>query len=38
VVARTAQDDEVIEKHGARVFLDPGAASLLEDKVLDADL
>jgi Fe-S cluster assembly iron-binding protein IscA len=36
VVALPAEDDEVIEEQGARVFLDPEAASLLEDKVLDA--
>jgi hypothetical protein len=28
----------VIEEAGARVFLDPGTASLLDDKVLDADV
>ena len=31
-----AEDDEVVEEHGAHVFLDPGAVSYLEDKVLDA--
>jgi iron-sulfur cluster assembly protein len=31
-----AEDDEVIEERGARVFLEPGAAALLDDKVLDA--
>jgi iron-sulfur cluster assembly protein len=36
VVALPAEDDEVIEEQGARVFLEPDAASLLEDKVLDA--
>jgi iron-sulfur cluster assembly protein len=36
VVALPAADDEVIEEQGARVFLDPEAASLLGDKVLDA--
>jgi iron-sulfur cluster assembly protein len=36
VVALPAEDDEVIEEQGARVFLDPEAASLLGDKVLDA--
>jgi iron-sulfur cluster assembly protein len=30
------EDDEVIEELGARVFLESTAASLLEDKVLDA--
>ena len=38
VVPRPAEDDEVIERCGVRVFLDPVAASLLEDKVLEADL
>ena len=33
-----AEDDEVIEEEGARVFLEPQAASLLDDKVLDATL
>ena len=28
--------DEVMENAGARVFLDPGAALVLEDKILDA--
>jgi len=38
VVALPGEDDEVVEEQGARVFLDPGAASLLEDKVLDASI
>jgi iron-sulfur cluster assembly protein len=38
VVRLPAEDDEVIEAQGARVFLAPEAASLLEDKVLDADV
>jgi iron-sulfur cluster assembly protein len=33
-----AEDDEVIEEQGARVFLEPEAASLLDDKVLDASV
>lgn len=33
-----AEDDEVIEEEGARVFLEPAAASLLDDKVLDASI
>ena len=33
-----AEDDEVIEEDGARVFLEPEAASLLDDKVLDASV
>ena len=35
VVPLPAEDDEVIEEEGARVFLEPKAAALLEDKVLD---
>ena len=36
VAATPAEDDEVVEEHGAHVFLDVDAAALLEDKVLDA--
>jgi iron-sulfur cluster assembly protein len=28
--------DQVVEDRGARVFLEPGAAAILDDKVLDA--
>jgi iron-sulfur cluster assembly protein len=38
VVPLPAEDDEVIEEQGARVFLEPEAASLLDDKVLDANV
>ena len=38
VVSLPAEDDEVIEEQGARVFLEPEAASLLDDKVLDASV
>jgi iron-sulfur cluster assembly protein len=38
VVPLPAEDDEVIEEHGARVFLEPEAASFLDDKVLDASV
>jgi iron-sulfur cluster assembly protein len=38
VVSLPAEDDEVIEEQGARVFLEPEAASLLEDMVLDASV
>jgi iron-sulfur cluster assembly protein len=38
VVGLPAEDDEVIEERGARVFLEPDASSLLEDKVLDASV
>lgn len=30
--------DQVIESQGARVFLDPAAATALDDKVLDAEI
>jgi iron-sulfur cluster assembly protein len=38
VVPLPAEDDEVIEEQGARVFLESEAASLLDDKVLDASI
>src|SRR5262249_26398098 len=38
VVPMPAEDDEVIEEHGARVFLETKAASLLDDKVFDASI
>jgi iron-sulfur cluster assembly protein len=38
IVPLPAEDDEVIEEQGARVFLETEAASLLEDKVLDASV
>ena len=38
LVSLPAEDDQVIEEQGARVFLEPEAASLLDDKVLDADV
>jgi Fe-S cluster assembly iron-binding protein IscA len=38
VVPLPGGDDEVIEEQGARVFLEPGAASPLDDKVLDASV
>src|SRR5262245_9177652 len=38
IVALPAEDDEVIEEQGARLFLDPDAAVLLDDKVLDATI
>ena len=38
VVALPAEDDEVIEEQGVRVFLEPEAASLLDEKVLDASV
>jgi iron-sulfur cluster assembly protein len=36
VASLPAADDAVIEDHGARVFIEAGAAELLDDKVLDA--
>jgi Fe-S cluster assembly iron-binding protein IscA len=33
-----AENDEVVEAAGARVFLEPQAAVYLEDKVLDAEV
>jgi iron-sulfur cluster assembly protein len=36
VVPLPADDDAVIEEHGARVFVEANAAMLLDDKVLDA--
>jgi iron-sulfur cluster assembly protein len=38
LAASPAEDDEVIEEEGARVFLDQEASSLLDDKVLDASV
>ena len=38
VVAQPAEEDEVIEEQGVRVFLEPEAAALLDDKVLDASM
>jgi iron-sulfur cluster assembly protein len=38
IVPLPAEDDEVIEEQGARVFLEPKAASLLDDKILDASV
>ena len=35
-VSGPAEDDQVIETAGARVFIEPQAAIYLEDKVLDA--
>jgi Fe-S cluster assembly iron-binding protein IscA len=33
-----AESDTVVEAEGARVFLEPNAATALDDKVLDADV
>jgi iron-sulfur cluster assembly protein len=38
-LAEAAVDgDEVVAEHGAKVYLDPGAALILQDQVLDANL
>ena len=36
IVPLPAEDDVVLDEQDARVFLEPQAASLLDDKVLDA--
>jgi Fe-S cluster assembly iron-binding protein IscA len=38
VAALPGEDDDVIDQEGARLFLDPEASSLLDDKVLDASV
>jgi iron-sulfur cluster assembly protein len=38
VVEGPAEDDQVVEEHGAHVFLAPHAASYLDDKLLDANI
>lgn len=38
VVTLPAEDDEVVEQEGARLFLDPEASSLLDDMLLDATM
>lgn len=36
LVERPAQGDQVVDDSGARIFLDPEAAEILDDKALDA--
>ena len=36
LAATPAEDDTVVDASGARLFLDAGAAELLDDKTLDA--
>lgn len=36
MAAQPAQDDQVVDEAGARIFLDPEAAEILDDKALDA--
>ena len=38
VVEGPSDDDQVVDEHGAHVFLEPHAASYLDDKLLDADI
>jgi Fe-S cluster assembly iron-binding protein IscA len=38
ITSGPAERDQVLAESGARVFLDPDAASYLEDKVLDANI
>jgi Fe-S cluster assembly iron-binding protein IscA len=33
-----AEDDEILDENGARVFLEPRAATLLADRALDATI
>jgi Fe-S cluster assembly iron-binding protein IscA len=35
---RRAEDDHVVDEHGAHVFLEQHAASYLDDKLLDTDI
>jgi iron-sulfur cluster assembly protein len=37
VVEGPRSDDDVVESHGARLFIEPAASSYFADKVLDAD-
>jgi Fe-S cluster assembly iron-binding protein IscA len=36
IAEQPAEGDQVVEEDGSRVFLEPRAASMLDDKVLDA--
>lgn len=38
LAAQPAQNDRVLDESGARLFLDPEAAQLLDDKALDASV
>jgi iron-sulfur cluster assembly protein len=38
LAAGPAEDDQVIDEHGAHVFVEPRAASYLDDKLLDANI
>lgn len=37
LAATPAEDDQVLDENGARVFLEPQAASMLDEMALDAD-
>jgi iron-sulfur cluster assembly protein len=37
LTSKPSEGDEVLDEDGTRVFLEPEAASLLSDKVLDAE-
>ena len=37
LASEPAEGDQVLDDEGTRVFLEPGAAALLDDKVLDAE-
>jgi Fe-S cluster assembly iron-binding protein IscA len=38
IVSGPAEHDHIVNEHGALVFLDPTAASYLDDKVLNAEV
>lgn len=38
IVAEPELTDSIVERDGARVFLEPGAALVLDDKTLDASV
>lgn len=38
VAEMPAEADQVIDEHGARVFVDEAAVEFLDDKILDADI
>ena len=38
LVGEPEEDDETVEDEGATIFLQPEAAELLDDKILDAEL
>jgi Fe-S cluster assembly iron-binding protein IscA len=38
VAEEALEGDEIVAEHGAQVFLDPGAALILDNRVLDATM